>query len=139
MRSTVPLAVLLAAGLELAGAHGSQEPTPIPPSFPAQVSAITVDVVVLDKSGAPVRGLTRDDFTVLEDGRPQAIVGFEARDVEGRRPAAENTAVSPLIGTNEDIAAGPGRTLILLIDDLGLTPTTGYQVKTAIAQWLGAR
>jgi len=60
MRSTGAFAVLLAAGLPLAGAPGGQEPTPLPPSFPAQVSAITVDVVVLDKSGAPVRGLTRD-------------------------------------------------------------------------------
>ena len=92
MRSTVAVAVLLAAGLPLAGAPGAQEPTPVPPSFPAQVSAITVDVVVLDKSGAPVRGLTRDDFTVLEDGRPQTIVGFESRDVETGRAAAENPA-----------------------------------------------
>src|SRR6476646_7823839 len=98
MRSTVTLAAVLAVGLPLAGAHGSQEPTPIPPSFPAQVSAITVDVVVLDKSGAPVRGLTRDDFTVLEDGRPQVSVGCEARDLEGGRPAAESPAASSLIG-----------------------------------------
>ena len=137
MRSTVAFAVLLAAGLPLAGAPGAQEPTPVPPSFPAQVSAITVDVVVLDKSGAPVRGLTRDDFTVLEDGRPQTIVGFEARDVEGSLPAAESPA-SPLIGTNEGAAARPGRTLILLIDDLGLRPIVAGQVQTAIGKWLRA-
>ena len=138
MRSTVTRAVLLAVGLQLADAHAAQEKAPIPPSFPAQVSAITVDVVVLDKSGAPVRGLTRDDFTVLEDGRPQTIVGFEARDAEaGRGPTPP--IVSPLFGTNEDVAARPGRTLILLIDDLGLTTIISGQVKTAIEQWLRAR
>src|SRR5688572_9272317 len=137
MRSTVGIAVLLAVGLPLAGAPGSQEPTPIPPSFPAQVSAITVDVVVLDKSGAPVRGLTRDDFTVLEDGRPQTIVGFEARDAAGARSAVEGPA-SPLFGTNEDAAARPGRTLILLIDDLGLTPVVAGQVQAALEKWLRA-
>ena len=138
MRSTGAFAVLLAAGLPLAGAPGGQEPTPLPPSFPAQVSAITVDVVVLDKSGAPVRGLTRDDFTVLEDGRPQTIVGFEARDLQGGRPSAERPVTSPLFGTNEDAAARPGRTLILLIDDLGLTPIVAGQVQTAIGKWLRA-
>ena len=138
MRSTGAFAVLLAAGLPLAGAPGGQEPTPLPPSFPAQVSAITVDVVVVDKSGAPVRGLTRDDFTVLEDGRPQTIVGFEARDLQGGRPAAERPVTSPLFGTNEDAAARPGRTLILLIDDLGLTPIVAGQVQTAIGKWLRA-
>jgi len=137
MRSTVAIAVLLAVGLPLASAPGPQEPTPVPPSFPAQVSAITVDVVVLDKSGLPVRGLTRDDFTVLEDGRPQTIVGFEARDLDARRPAPESPA-SPLIGTNEDAAARPGRTLILLIDDLGLTPIVAGQAQTAIEKWLRA-
>jgi len=110
----------------------------VPPSFPAQVSAITVDVVVLDKSGAPVRGLTRDDFTVLEDGRPQVIVGFEARDLEGGRPTMQRPAVSPLMGTNEDAAARPGRTLVLLIDDLGLTPIVAGQVQAAIEKWLRA-
>jgi VWFA-related protein len=137
LRSTATLAVLIAAGLQLPDARASPEP-PVPPSFPAQVSAITVDVVVLDKSGAPVRGLTRDDFTVLEDGRPQSIVGFEARDVEGRRPAPESNAVSPLIGTNEDAATRPGRTLVLLIDDLGLTPIVAGQVQAAIGRWLRA-
>ncbi len=30
-----------------------------------------VNVVVRDRNGNPVRGLTRDDFTIIEDGRPQ--------------------------------------------------------------------
>ena len=51
------------------------------PVFPARAEAITADVVVLDKDGRPVRGLTREDFTLLEDGRPQTIVAFEAREL----------------------------------------------------------
>ena len=138
MRSTLTLAVLMATSLRLARAQTPPDPpSPVPPSFPSQVSAITVDAVVLDKSGAPVRGLTREDFTVLEDGRPQTIVGFEARDVESARGPLE-PIVSPLIGTNEGSAARAGRTLVVVIDDLGLTPIVGGQVQAALERWLRA-
>ena len=59
------------------------------PTFATQAEVILVDVVVLDGDGKPVRGLTKDDFTVLEDGRPQSVLGFEARDMvaPGAAPA----------------------------------------------------
>ena len=34
-------------------------------------------VVVKDKKGTPIEGLTRKDFTVTEDGVPQAIAFFD--------------------------------------------------------------
>jgi hypothetical protein len=50
---------------------------------------VPVDVRVFDRSGRPVTDLTRDDFTVLEDGIPQEIVRFStqalAADPELRR------------------------------------------------------
>jgi hypothetical protein len=42
---------------------------------------ITVDVSVLDGDRRPIRGLTVDDFTVLEDGQPRPIVAFTVVDV----------------------------------------------------------
>ncbi|WP_176441730.1 VWA domain-containing protein [Granulicella rosea] len=50
---------------------------------------VTLDVVVNDKNGQPVRGLTRDDFTIYEDKAPQPIVSFyatESMPVTGREP-----------------------------------------------------
>jgi VWFA-related protein len=41
---------------------------------------ITLDVQVTDKSGAPVRGLQKQDFTVLDDKQPQNIISFHAVD-----------------------------------------------------------
>ena len=47
--------------------------------FAARAEAITVDAVVLDKAGQPVSDLSKADFTLLEDGRPQTIVRFDPR------------------------------------------------------------
>ncbi|MDR3745873.1 MAG: VWA domain-containing protein [Acidobacteriaceae bacterium] len=56
------------------------------PEYTLSVSSqlVTLDVVVNDKSGQPVRGLKRSDFTVYEDNVPQPIVSFEA--AEPKRP-----------------------------------------------------
>jgi VWFA-related protein len=58
------------------------------PSPQAQASADTpnadhslrLDVVVTDKSGNPVSGLPQQDFTLLDDKRPQPILSFRADD-----------------------------------------------------------
>jgi VWFA-related protein len=108
-----------------------------PPSFPAQAEAITVDVVVLDEAGQPVAGLGKDDFTLLDGGRPQPIVAFEARrvptaDAEGE--AAESGAER--VATNDGSGRRSGRILVVLIDDLGLTPPVAQQVGPALARWI---
>ncbi len=55
-----------------------------PPSTPDR--QITLDVQVTDKSGAAVRGLQKQDFTLLDDKQPKNILSFHAVD---------NTAGSP--------------------------------------------
>jgi VWFA-related protein len=46
--------------------------------FKANVRRVIVDVVVTDSKGNPVRGLTKADFSVAEDGNPQQILSFDA-------------------------------------------------------------
>ena len=45
--------------------------------FSANSNLVIVDVMVRDKSGKPIEGLKPDDFTVLEDGKPQKVSVFE--------------------------------------------------------------
>jgi VWFA-related protein len=60
----------------------------LPPSVPqGNDRQITVDVQVTDKSGAPVRGLQKEDFTLLDDKRPQSILSFQAVDEHATTPA----------------------------------------------------
>jgi hypothetical protein len=43
------------------------------PKFTSQTAAILVDVVVRDKKGAPILGLTAADFDLFEDGVRQKL------------------------------------------------------------------
>ncbi|MFP5286398.1 MAG: VWA domain-containing protein, partial [Thermoanaerobaculia bacterium] len=62
------------------------------PAAVAQSYSETTDVVVVEvpvqvlRDGAPVRGLTADDFEVYERGRKQKIVGFEVLDLKMEVP-----------------------------------------------------
>jgi len=56
------------------------------PDAGASKHQVTLYVRVTDKSGAPVRGLSQQDFTLFDDKHPQTITGFQA--VEQRAAAA---------------------------------------------------
>ena len=73
-RASLWIAAALAAGWARA-----QEPGPVRER--AEVSLVEVPVHVTDRENRPVRGLTAGDFTLYADGRPQAIVGFDAIDL----------------------------------------------------------
>jgi Ca-activated chloride channel homolog len=48
--------------------------------FSSGVNLVEVYAAVTDRAGNPVAGLTRADFTVLEDGQPQALSAFAEGD-----------------------------------------------------------
>jgi VWFA-related protein len=85
--AAVLLAGLLAPGPVRVGAQ--QPPAPAPaPAFRANVSLVVVDVVVRDRNGAIVRGLTASDFEIREDNKAQQIRSFDFEEVTTAPPAA---------------------------------------------------
>src|SRR5688572_28705187 len=90
------------------------------PTFRGGVQLIDVDVVVTGRDGKPVRGLTQDDFEIVEANRPQQIRTFSVVDLPFAPPQmlAERRAreVEPDVVTN---TAEEGRTYVLLIDKDG--------------------
>src|SRR6266540_3932529 len=48
--------------------------------FSSGVNLVEVYAAVTDQAGNPVTGLSRADFTVLEDGQPQAVSTFAEAD-----------------------------------------------------------
>lgn len=48
-----------------------------PVEFRSETILVQVPVIVTDKSGGHARGLTKEDFRILEDGKEQKITSFE--------------------------------------------------------------
>lgn len=131
-------AVSCLAALVLTGSAGTASPqqaSPAPPSFPAEVELVTVDVVVNDGKGAAVTGLSRDDFVLEEDGRRQAIESFEAFSVAAA-PAGAAPAIAAHVSSNAGAAALRGRTYVVVFDDIHLSPLMAERAKVAIADFL---
>jgi VWFA-related protein len=51
-------------------------------TFKAQTELVLVNVTVRDKSGNPVRDLKPEDFTVLEDNKPQKVATFDIENTQ---------------------------------------------------------
>jgi VWFA-related protein len=136
--SHVAPAVLVLASAALLGAQEAQKPAAPPPAetptFPAQVEQVIVDVVVTDKKGNPIKGLTRDDMTVTEDGAPQQIVSFEAVRVPDA--PSQTPPPPPIVSVNTTPEERRGRTFVILFDDMNITPWRANQAKAAVASFL---
>ncbi|MCC7008929.1 MAG: VWA domain-containing protein [Acidobacteria bacterium] len=115
-RSTSWAAIgLAAAGATIALAQGEQRP----PVFRSGVELIELGIAVVDRNRQPVRGLSADDFTLLEDGTPQRIVQFSEVEVPARD--------GPIVMADEiaapDLSApqfADRRLVAIVLDDFGL-------------------
>jgi VWFA-related protein len=113
-----------------AEAAPSPAPTPAPVSAPQQVApqeqiltlkanarAVEVDVVVTDKKQAPVTGLGRQLFEVLEDGKPQAVDYFEEHTAKPA-PVSEAPKLTTNLYTNLPATPVVDSVNVVLIDKL---------------------
>src|SRR6266850_649388 len=86
-------AVLLAASASFV-VQGQQNPAE---TLTVEATDVVVDVIVTDRNGHHVPGLTAKDFTVLEDGVPQKIASFsESRATELPPAGSPDSQAKPL-------------------------------------------
>lgn len=106
-----------------------------------ETELVQIDIVVTDKQGKPVTDLKREDFQVLEDGKPQPVSHFSV-GTAGRQakwlPAAKAVGKD---GT--PVAASPvrpvfdaGRYLVLMVDDLHLAHGNLVPAKQAMIKFM---
>jgi VWFA-related protein len=91
-------------------------------TFKSATNLVVVNVMVRDKKGTIIEGLKPEQFTLLENGKPQTISVFEFQRLTSDKataPAAQITAVAPVA------SAGPlryrdRRLLVLFFDFAGM-------------------
>ena len=142
--SLAPALLVLAGAAVLLAQEPAVVPEPpadqeAPPSFTGRVEQVIVDLVVTDKKGNPVSGITMDDLVVTEDDVPQAIISFEATGpAEGAEAAepAEEPPPLPRISSNTEAKIGRGPLFVVIVDDMNLTPSRPPDAQAPPASFL---
>jgi hypothetical protein len=107
MRRVVGLILVLGV-LPLAAASRQAAPQAVP-AFKAGVDLIVLDVSALDDKRQPVRGLSAEDFTILEDGKPQAMYLSRNARIGPAGDADDDAGVRPRRLGDHSSAGLPGR------------------------------
>jgi len=131
--------LLLCASLLIA----QQPPTATPNSPPVETvfsvttALVQVDAVVTDSKGHYITGLAPDDFAIYEDGKPQKITNFSYVRVSAPPvpPLASAGPPPPAPAAplhREDVR----RTIVLMVDDLGLSFESMAYVHLALEKFV---
>ena len=110
-----------------------------PPVIRSGINFVSVDVIVSDKkTGEVVMDLTKDDFDVREDKKPQAVQTFQTIKID---PLDEATATPPSAIRNEDDeereAKKPDvRLFVLLLDDYHVRRGNDMAVKKPLIDFV---
>jgi VWFA-related protein len=133
VRLRIPSALL---ALLAAGSLSAQTPAPTPPrqrpTFRSGVNVVPVDVVVLDRTGHPVHALTKDDFEILDGGKPQVIATFSEIAHEHHPEQVFPETVSIDVADNR--SARSDRLVVLLLDDYRIGQQRTEDVKQLARQ-----
>jgi VWFA-related protein len=126
-----------AAGQQAPAPPGQTGPGQPPITFKTEVNYVEVDAVVTNEKGEFVKNLKADDFTVIEDGKPQKIELFNQVDIP-REPQDRflfmNRPVKLDVRSNRDPFAG--RLYVIVLDDLHVAALRSQLVKKAAHQFI---
>ena len=141
LRSIVVIAVVLSSASPRAQTPG--QPRTV---FRSGTELVLVNVVVRDKSGAVVRGLTRDDFTITEDDKPQTVTSFDFEELDRAdaaiaapeahvilppTPAARPAEAVPVQATPAKVDMRGRRLIVLFFDLSSMQPEEVQRAATA--------
>ena len=156
--SRIPLILLFMLLLSLAALaqqtdNSRPQPTPSPASEPQQPSRsnedevvrittnlVQVDAVITDKNGKLITDLRPDEVQIFEDGHQQKITNFSFVAPEASTtppvlsaPPGKNEPPLPSAKLHpEDVR----RTIALVVDDLGLSFRSTYDVRNALKKFV---
>ena len=118
---------LLAAALFATVANAQNPPDAAPQKLAEsiEIRVINVDVTVTDRKGNAVKGLTKDDFVLYENGQPKPLSNFYEVQSPVKTPEATAPGAAPApqpVIRPDDIPDNQKRRIIFYIDNLSLNP-----------------
>jgi VWFA-related protein len=120
---------------QTAGAQ-SQQPAP-PPPFRTGIDFVRVDVLVTDRQGNALKGLTQADFEVYEDDKPQKVESFRFIEVSGNPVEGE---LPRQIRTTHDeeteLARDDVRLFVIFFDDYHVRRGSALAVKEPLTRFI---
>jgi VWFA-related protein len=128
------------------------------PTFKTNTNLVIINVAVKDKSGKAIESLNKDQFTLLEDGKPQQIAVFEFQHLNGEtlpplevaqptlktRGAAESKPTPPVAAppVNSNLKADElkDRRLIAMFFDLSsMQPAEQIRAREAATKFINTQ
>lgn len=122
-----------------AGAPGAQAEQPPPaPVFRTGINFVRVDVIVSDKQGRPVADLTKDDFEVLEDNKPQVVQTFKLVTLDGNPKPGDDAprAIRSDLDEETEAQREDVRIFVFLLDDYHVRRGTSMAVKQPLINFI---
>jgi VWFA-related protein len=94
------------------------------PTLRVSTRLVQVHVIIQDKKGKPVRGLAKEDFTLVDQGRPQRITFFSEQSGD-LRAAVQSLPPDTFSNRYEQTGQATGSVTVILLDALN-TPFGDY-------------
>lgn len=147
-----PFHLIVALCVLLTGASAQQPAKPhATPQQPSDVITVNTelvqtDVMVFDKAGRPVEGLSPDEFVLTLEGKTQPISFFESVKTGSSQEASQITATRSAENRNRKselpTLAGvtrPGRVILFFVDDVHLSNASLIRTRKALTEFIDKR
>jgi VWFA-related protein len=107
-----------------------------PPVFRTGVNLVRVDVIVEDNDGKPVTDLTKEEFEIVEDGRPQTIDLFRHIQIDGTAAVPHSRQVLNRDTEEREAARDDVRVFGILLADYQVCGQRSRAVREAMATFI---
>ena len=114
-------------------------------TFSTSANVVIVDVTVLGRDGAPVENLTKDDFELYEDGKPQHLQGCDLQRLDTKVLPQLNSPPRSLTRRDSPPPATTANTprdhrlMILFFDFSSMQPTEQIRATDAAVRFLATQ
>lgn len=107
------------------------------PTFRTSVEYVELDAVVTDKHDHPVQDLKKEDFEIVEHGKPQTIENLQAVVIPAvRREVMDAKTALPSIDVVSNSHPAIARQWVMVIDDLHIMATHIVHTQRVVREFL---